>query len=168
MTLESMEWFLFGGTWVLVLALAAALWRLKRRLDRQIETQRRLLQDVNAEDLFRVLQRHVAATREAQDAVEKTRVRADQLAKQLDGALQHVGLVRFNPFEDTGGHLSFALAVTDGAGNGYVLCNLHGRRESRLYAKPVETWESTYPLSEEEQQALECAKANGAIQADET
>jgi hypothetical protein len=30
--------------------------------------------------------------------------------------------------------------------------NLHGRGESRFYAKPLKAWQSPYPLSDEEQQ----------------
>ncbi len=77
-------------------------------------------------------------------------------------ALQHVGLVRFNPFSDTGGDLSFALALADADGRGVVLCNLHGRGESRLYAKPLQAWGSPYPLSDEEVQAVTLARGEGA------
>ena len=36
-------------------------------------------------------------------------------------AVQRVGLVRYNPFEDTGGNQSFALALLDADANGVVL-----------------------------------------------
>src|SRR5690348_16039284 len=35
--------------------------------------------------------------------------RADQVEQALPGCIQRVGLVRFNPFQDTGGDQSFAL-----------------------------------------------------------
>ena len=38
-----------------------------------------------------------------------------------------VGLVRFNPFEETGGNQSFALALLDADGDGWVLSSLHAR-----------------------------------------
>jgi hypothetical protein len=34
---------------------------------------------------------------------------------------QRIGLVRFNPFEDTGGNQSFASPLLDAEGNGWVL-----------------------------------------------
>ena len=37
------------------------------------------------------------------------------------------GLVRFNPFEDTGGNQSFALALLDAHGDGFVISSLHAR-----------------------------------------
>ena len=52
-------------------------------------------------------------------------------------AFQRVGLVRFNPFEDTGGNQSFALALLDAEGNGWVLSSLHARTGTRVYAKPI-------------------------------
>ena len=42
-------------------------------------------------------------------------------------AFQRVGLVRYNPFEDTGGNQSFALAMLDAKGDGWVLSSLHAR-----------------------------------------
>jgi len=162
MAVESAIWLLFGITWFIVLLLIVALLWMKRRMDRQMARQCLLLEGVEEGSLDAVLGQHVAAAREAVDATARLEERLELLSKKTDDTLQHVGLVRFNPFMDTGGHFSFALAVTDAAGDGYVLCNLHGRRESRLYAKPVHGWESAYPLSEEERAALERAKTGMA------
>lgn len=68
--------------------------------------------------------------------------------------LQHVGLVRFDAFEDMGGRLSFCAALLDVEGTGLVLTSINGRTETRMYAKPVERGVSKYHLSEEEQQAI--------------
>ena len=46
-----------------------------------------------------------------------------------------VGLVRFNPFDDTGGDQSFALALLNKKNDGVVLSSLHGRSGTRIYAK---------------------------------
>ena len=50
---------------------------------------------------------------------------------------QRIGLVRFNPFEDTGGNQSFALALLDQAGDGFVVSSLHARAGTRVYGKAV-------------------------------
>ena len=52
-------------------------------------------------------------------------------------AFQRIGLVRFNPFEDTGGNQSFAVALLDATGDGFVLSSLHARAGTRVYAKTV-------------------------------
>ena len=75
-------------------------------------------------------------------------------------AVQHVGLVRFDAFEDMGGHLSFATALLDADGDGFVLTSINGRQETRIYAKPIERGSSRYHLSDEEQEAIRRAIAS--------
>jgi hypothetical protein len=69
-------------------------------------------------------------------------------------AFQNVGLVRFNPFEDTGGNQSFALALLDSAGDGFVLSSLHARTGTRVYAKALTGGQAEGALSNEEAEAL--------------
>ena len=72
-------------------------------------------------------------------------------------AVQRVGLVRYNPFEETGGNQSFALAMTDANGDGVVISSLHARAGTRLYAKAVVAGRSDAALSAEEAEALRIA-----------
>lgn len=81
----------------------------------------------------------------------------DQTAKSK---IQKVGLIRYNPFDEMGGNLCFALALLDGNDNGVVLNGIHSRTGSFTYAKPIEMGVSTYMLSDEEIQAVEMAKEN--------
>jgi hypothetical protein len=74
-------------------------------------------------------------------------------------AIQRVGLVRFNPFEDTGGNQSFALALTDSTGTGFIVSSLHSRTGTRVYAKAVSDGRSEGALSAEETEALRVALA---------
>jgi hypothetical protein len=73
------------------------------------------------------------------------------------GSLQHVGLVRFNPFEDTGSDQSFAIALLDADHSGIVISSLHGRAGTRVFAKPITSGQATHALSDEEQQAVALA-----------
>ena len=67
-------------------------------------------------------------------------------------------LVRFNPFEDTGGDQSFAVSFLDGQNNGVVISSLHSRGGTRVYAKAVSGGKSTnYPFSKEEKEVVEKA-----------
>lgn len=83
------------------------------------------------------------------------------LHETLLGAIQRVGLVRFDAFEDMGGSLSFALALLDADGTGVVLSSINGRREARVYAKAIESAESAVALSDEERNAIR--QAMGAV-----
>ncbi|MHB1356877.1 MAG: DUF4446 family protein [Anaerolineae bacterium] len=77
-----------------------------------------------------------------------------ELAKKQEQGLNRVGILRFNPYEDTGGDLSFALAICNDQGNGIVITSLHGRSNSRFYAKPLLNWTSVHTLSSEEADAV--------------
>jgi Protein of unknown function (DUF4446) len=78
-----------------------------------------------------------------------------------DGRLhiQRVGLVRFNPFSDTGGSQSFTLALLDGHDNGLVMTSLYARTGHRWYIKEVRSGKGKeLALSKEEQAVVQKAK----------
>jgi len=87
-------------------------------------------------------------------AVAGLREQAAAADTGLRHAVQHVGLVRFNPFDDTGGKQSFALALLDGGADGIVLSSLHSRTATRVYVKAIMAGRSEAPLSQEEVAAL--------------
>jgi hypothetical protein len=100
------------------------------------------------------------------DKVEAVSRELDEVAARmavLEGAqrrtFQRVGLVRFNPFEETGGNQSFALALLDAAGDGWVLSSLHARSGTRVYAKSIKGGRGDAALSDEETEAIEQATA---------
>ena len=69
-------------------------------------------------------------------------------------AVQRVGLVRYNPFEDTGGNQSFAMALLDADANGVVLTSLHSRQATRVYLRTIIAGRCDAALSAEEAEAL--------------
>ena len=83
----------------------------------------------------------------------------EQVRNQLRGAVQCVGLKRFNAEEGVGGNLSFALALLDGNGSGLVVSSIYSRRESRIYAKQVSAGNASHTLSREEEEAIRQATA---------
>ncbi|MFY9588877.1 MAG: DUF4446 family protein [Actinomycetota bacterium] len=100
---------------------------------------------------------------EAEDVVQQLAdmtKRVEDLELVARVAVQHVGLVRFDAFEDMGGHLSFAAALLDADGGGFILTSINGRQETRIYAKPIERGASQYHLSNEEQEAIRRAIAS--------
>jgi Protein of unknown function (DUF4446) len=73
-------------------------------------------------------------------------------------ALRHVAVVRYDAFTDTGGQLSWSLALLDDSGSGVVLTSIQGRNESRTYAKNVASWSSESQISPEEEDAISRAR----------
>ncbi len=73
-------------------------------------------------------------------------------------ALRHVAVIRYDAFTDTGGQLSWSMALLDDSGSGVVLTSIQGRNESRTYAKNVSDWTSETLLSPEEEDAIGSAR----------
>jgi len=102
----------------------------------------------------------VARLRAELSAVER---RVSDLRLDVADALRHVAVVRYDAFRDMGGRMSFSAALLDDAGDGVVFSAIHGRTETRTYAKGVKAADSDQPLSPEERQAITFAlRAEGA------
>ncbi|MCJ7619845.1 MAG: DUF4446 family protein [Anaerolineae bacterium] len=140
----------------LLLVLLSLLWLavLQRRVGELRGRYAALLTGTSGEDLGELLTMYVEQTRLTASTTEQLTTSSDRMEIKLRRSLQRLGLVRFNAFEGLGGEQSFAVALLDDEGGGVVLSSLHGRGESRLYAKPVEKWDSTYALSVEEKEAI--------------
>lgn len=72
--------------------------------------------------------------------------------------IQKVGLVRFNPFDDAGGNMSFTLALLNNHNDGVIVSSLHNREGTRIYSKSIKAGNSESKLTEEEIQAIKEAK----------
>lgn len=84
-----------------------------------------------------------------------------KLQSQQEGRshIQKIGIVRFNPFADTGGAQSFTVALLDFENNGIIMTSLYGRSGNRWYVKEVtQGIGKDVELSKEEQTAIEKAK----------
>ncbi len=82
--------------------------------------------------------------------------RYDKIEEEGKKHIQKLGLLRFNPFKDTGGDQSFILSLTDSEENGVIISGLYSRAGTRWYAKKIKNGKGTdHDLSEEEKRALE-------------
>jgi len=81
-----------------------------------------------------------------------SRLQAAESRGQL--AIQKVGIVRYNPFEDTGSNQSFVLAILDARGDGFVLSSMHSRQQTRVFLKQVSAGKAETALSTEESEAI--------------
>ncbi|MEU8223749.1 DUF4446 family protein [Kribbella sp. NPDC048915] len=85
-----------------------------------------------------------------------------RLTKELDATrgelretLQHLAIVRYDAFGESGGKLSWSLALVDDNGDGVVLTSINSRADARTYAKEIKSFISDAKLSPEEQEALD-------------
>jgi len=51
--------------------------------------------------------------------------------------IQKTGVVRYNPFSDTGGTQSFSVALLDGNNTGFIITSLYARTGNRWYIKEI-------------------------------
>ena len=146
-----------GTMGVIILALGVAVIVQSRRIRRATDAYRSLVSDSQGGSLQQLLDSHLGKVIEVGAKAEELSRMYETLEARSRGSLQHVGIVRFNPFEDTGSDQSFAIALLDDRRDGIVLSSLHGRGQTRVFAKPVEGGESSHQLSDEEAQAISLA-----------
>lgn len=110
-------------------------------------------------DLEATLMDYVARMDQVEQVARAVDERSGRIEARQPYLLQHIGVVRFNPFPDKGGDQSFVVALLDDHADGVVLSGLHSRSDSRVYAKPVARGQSNYTLTGEEKEAI--ARAMG-------
>ena len=118
---------------------------------------RRILSDNGTAGLDEILAGQARRTDQLVSRVDATEALARELEASTRLALRRVGVVRFNPFQGSGGDQSFAIALLDQGGTGIIISSLHGRAETRIFAKQVTEGRSKHALSDEEQQAIRAA-----------
>jgi hypothetical protein len=94
-------------------------------------------------------------------AVDEIAAALARVDRRVDDSLSRVALVRYDAYEDTGGHQSASVALLDSARTGIVITAIQGRDYARVYVKQLEHGRTSIALSPEEQQAVERAMAEG-------
>ena len=138
------------GAWVAWLQRSEAV--LRRRL-------RRVLPEGESGGIDEILDRQLKSVESLSERVDALNKLHHELEHLSQRTLQKVAVIRYNPFADTGGDQSFAIALLDSLGNGVVVSSLHSRTDTRVFAKPVQSGRSKFQLSDEEQDAIRKALA---------
>jgi hypothetical protein len=151
-------WIAIGAAAAAVIAIAAAVVA-TIRLHRVRSQQDVLLGGGRKADLidFAVsLQGRIDDLHRAVDEVAAGLARVD---RRVDHAVSNISVVRYDAYEDTGGHQSASLALLDAARTGVVVSAIQGRDYARIYVKHLERGRASVALSPEEQEAVERAMA---------
>ena len=150
-----------GAIFILAVANLAATVVFARQVRRLSQRLDAVTRGSDGRSLEGVLDAHLQRVYNVARDVEAIQARSKVLDVRGRKAVQRVGLVRFNAFDDTSSNQSFALALLDGDEDGLVLSGLHSRQATRIYAKAISAGRSDGPLSEEESEALRRARGNG-------
>ncbi len=92
-------------------------------------------------------------------AVDELGLALTRIDKRIDGCVSHTSIVRYDAYEDAGGHQSASLAFLDAARSGIVVSAIQGRDYARIYVKELDRGRAPIALSPEEQQAVDRAMA---------
>lgn len=139
---------------------AIAIWlaALTLFLIRAVSRDRKLTRGQEGQNLTQILEKLARGNQLNQSSLEQLSAEIAKIKTANRQNFQKYALVRFNPFEDTGGDQSFVAAILDGQNNGLVISSLHSRDATRVYAKQVEGGQpTTHKFSREEQEVVEKA-----------
>ena len=111
--------------------------------------------NINGKNLKNVLEALLKQTNQNKKDLEILSKYCDTIQKEGQFHIQKVGLLRFNPFKDTGGDQSFILSLVDGKNTGVIISGLYSRTGTRWYAKRVVEGKGVeHDLSDEEKRAI--------------
>jgi hypothetical protein len=149
------EWIVIAIALIWILVLTYQFLKLKNHYNT-------LIAGVNKRTLEGVLTNIVRDLHAAKNNISHLSARYDTIEKDSLLHIQKIGLLRFNPFKDTGGDQSFILSLLNAEDTGVVITALYSRSGTRWYAKKVVNGKgSEHNLSEDEQKALKIADKVG-------
>jgi hypothetical protein len=90
-------------------------------------------------------------------ALDEVTASLGHLERRLDSAVSRLAVVRYDAYEQTGGHQSASVALLDASRTGVVLSAIQGRDYARIYVKELDGGRAAVSLSPEEQEAVERA-----------
>lgn len=153
----------------ILLGCIAMLARLLFRVRTLEERQKLFLKGKKGADLEAVIMRHDQEIDCIDKEIEEISRLSEDIRRLALSGIHRIGVVRFNPFQDTGGNQSFSIALLDGSNSGFVISSLLSREGGRVYAKPVVSGEAKdYPFTAEEKRAIELAKKRTVIEIENT
>ena len=155
MSSSTAGWIAIAAAFVALVGLATAL-VLHVRL-RRIRAAQLTLEGSGGGDLvdFAVsLQGRVDGLHRALDELTATLAR---LERRIDASVSRLAVVRYDAYENTGGHQSASVALLDASRSGVVLTAIQGRDYARIYIKELDDGRAAVSLSPEEEEAVERA-----------
>ncbi|HEY2327646.1 MAG TPA: DUF4446 family protein [Gaiellaceae bacterium] len=90
-------------------------------------------------------------------AVDEMAAGIARIDRRVDGTLTNTAIVRYDAYDDTGGHQSASAAILDSTRSGVVVTAIQGRDYARIYMKDVDRGRAAVELSPEEAEAVERA-----------
>lgn len=136
-----------------ILVVALLVWVIKNEI-----RMKKLMAGKGAKDLEGVMTNLIKDLENLRKSKTKMESDINLMDSRVKKSIQGLATVRFNPFKDSGGNQSFAIAMLNEEGDGVVLSSLYSRERMSVFAKPVQKNVPQYDLTGEEAEALKNAK----------
>jgi Protein of unknown function (DUF4446) len=94
---------------------------------------------------------------ELHKAVDEVGAGVTRVDRRIDDTVSKTAIVRYDAYENSGGHQSASVALLDAARTGVVLSAIQGRDYARIYIKELDRGRASIALSPEEEEAVERA-----------
>jgi Protein of unknown function (DUF4446) len=93
-------------------------------------------------------------------AVDEAAAALGRVDRRIDDTVSKTAIVRYDAYENSGGHQSASVAMLDSSRTGVVLSAIQGRDYARIYVKELDRGRAAVALSPEELEAVERAMAS--------
>jgi uncharacterized protein DUF4446 len=133
-----------------------------RKLNTIVRAQEVLLGGEGKTDMVEFAVSLQGRVEDMQRAFDELAAALSRVDRRVDSSLSRTALIRYDAYEDTGGHQSASIALLDAARSGVVLTAIQGRDYARVYVKQLDRGRTSIALSPEELQAVERAMAEGS------
>jgi hypothetical protein len=151
-------WIALGAAAAAALALAAAL--VHSLTLRRVRKAQLVLLGEGKDDLVDFAVSLQARIDDLHRAVDEVAAALGRVDRRIDDTVSKTAIVRYDAYENSGGHQSASVAMLDSSRTGVVLSAIQGRDYARIYVKELDRGRAAVALSPEELEAVERAMAS--------
>jgi hypothetical protein len=151
-------WIAVGAAAVAVVSLV--LLAMNRRALERVRSSQSVLLGGGTGDLVDFAVSLQARIDELNRAVHTVSGGLERIDARIDGTVSKTAIVRYDAYENSGGHQSASVALLDASRSGVVLSAIQGRDYARIYVKELDRGRASVALSPEEQEAVDRAMSS--------
>ena len=151
-------WIALGAAATAALALGAAL--IHSLTLRRVRKAQLVLLGEGKDDLVDFAVSLQARIDDLHRAVDEVAAALGRVDRRVDDTVSKTAIVRYDAYENSGGHQSASVAMLDSSRTGVVLSAIQGRDYARIYVKELDRGRAAVALSPEELEAVERAMAS--------
>ncbi len=127
---------------------------------RRVRRAQRVLLGEGREDLVDFAVSLQSRIDDLHGAVNDVATGLERVDRRIDDTVSKTAIVRYDAYENSGGHQSASVALLDNARTGVVLSAIQGRDYARIYVKELDRGRASVALSPEELEAVERAMSS--------